>query len=534
MIGFAPHRWLTKVSCWIQTPSENLGAGAHLILIQHKLSHTALMEENMIAKKRTLLLALTLGLALVMLLGLTGMTFASTAKTDTVCVDGYIINHREQPVNATKFTPVLQVEAVAVDSAGKSLFAEVDKDGYFKFKELPVGTYNFKLRLPEDWDGLVPLADRSGVAETGNTKLEKKDDCYRIVFKIRRLFDQVVLKWEELQNGTVPPGTVQPGKDWEIVAMPVDDPYVKPQTEKTDVGGYAQFTLTPGKWMIYEEIKPDWKPVTPPQVTIDLDQYAPPGAINSVVFKNLQAPCNPKIIVEKIGFGKDAKGAEVQLGPLAGWIVTLAPADHSRPPMTKVTDGSGFATFEHLIPGVYKIEEQVEPGWAAVDDVDSQTQILRDCETKDVVFKNRELVGDLKIYGHKYFEAWEFPYQGRMVGLSGWVITATLMGTITNTTTTTDALGAYVFTAAALKDAGIGFPGAGIKVCEEKRDNWDHATAPCVLVKFPYPVPADYTGAKVDFVNVEEKLHPPMKDKDHPDGPAPDDGCGIKHTVAAG
>jgi hypothetical protein len=202
--------------------------------------------------------------------------------------------------------------------------------------------------------------------------------------------------------------------------------------------------------------------------------------------------------------------------------------------MTKVTDGSGFATFEHLIPGVYKIEEQVEPGWEAVDDVDSQTQILRDCETKDVVFKNREIVGDLRIYGHKYLEAWEFPYQSGKVGLSGWVITATLKGTDTEIAVKTDALGAYEFTAKALKDAGIGFAGAGIEVCEEKRDNWDHVTPRCVLVKFPYPAPADYKGAKVDFVNVEEKLHSSMKDKDHPDGPAPDDGCGIKHTVARG
>ena len=116
---------------------------------------------------------------------------------NTVCVTGYVINHRELAVDGTKFVPPLRVEAVPA-GGGPSYFADVDSNGFFKFENLPVGDYNFRMQLPPGWDGLVPTAADGGVAETGVTTLEKQSDCYRIVFKIRRLFDLTGIKWEEL------------------------------------------------------------------------------------------------------------------------------------------------------------------------------------------------------------------------------------------------------------------------------------------------------------------------------------------------
>ena len=421
--------------------------------------------------------------------------FAS-AGGDTVCVTGYVINHREIVVDGTKFTPPLRVEAVGT---GPSLFADVDSNGHFKFENLPVGDWNFRMQLPEGWDGLVPTTAVGGVAETGITKLEKQNDCYRIVFKIRRVFDLTVIKWEELLNATV-----QPGVDWEITATPDGDPYVKPQTEKTDVGGRAQFVLTPGCWIISEKVKADWIPITPWQVPFCLDQYDPPGAMHPVVFKNREPVCKSKIVVQKLGYGSDAKGNEIQLGPLAGWHVTVRRADNSWPPITKMTDGSGRATFADLPPGVYSVSEQVQTGWEALSD-NPQTVIHRDCEETEVMFKNKELAGDLRIYGYKWFKAQEPPYNGNpMVGLSSWVITATLVGTDVYTTTMTNALGYYVFPAASLKAAGMAFGGATIEVCEQVRYNWIAVTPECVRVTFPYPVPDGYTGAQVDFTNYQD------------------------------
>jgi hypothetical protein len=455
----------------------------------------------MIGRNRSLAFALALVVALAVFVVFAGAALAAggddtKATTDVICVDGYVINHRELAVNGTKVD--LAVEAV---SATGTYSATVDANGYFKFKDIPAGDYNFRMQLPDGWEGIVPQADRAGIAETGITTLKTKDGCYRIVFKIRRVFDVIVIKWEELLDFTV-----RPGEGWTITATPVKDPYVKPQTQVTDAGGQAYFTLTAGDWTLAETVKNGWTPVTPKQVSLHLDQYAPAGALDPVVFKNKQPACKSEIIVQKIGYGTDANDQDVQLGPLAGWKVTVARADKKAPPVTKVTDGSGKATFGGLPPGVYKVTETVQPGWEVVGD-NPLTVIHMDCETTNVTFNNREIPGQLKIYGTKWFKAWEKPYKGQMVGLSGWEITAKLVGTDTMTTTVTNALGQYTFSEKQLKDAGIAFPGASVDVCEEDRDNWIHKTPKCVVVTFPYPVPATYTGVKVDFVNYQD---PPM------------------------
>jgi LysM repeat protein len=449
----------------------------------------------MIRVNRKLALVVALGAALAMLFLLSSVAFAGSETTKTICVDGYVINHRELAVDGTKTDPALYVEAV---SANGTYSAKVASNGYFKFEKLPEGEWAFRMQLPDGWEGIVPAAEMAGVAETSPTELEEQDACYRIIFKIRRVFGVMAVKWEELLDGTV-----QPGEGWTITATPVKDPFVKPQTAKTDAGGRVGFTLTAGKWTIAETLKTGWKPITPSQVTIVLDQYAPAGAMDPVIFKNLEPVCKSKIEVQKVGFGTDADGKEVVLGPLAGWSVTVSRADGTMTPVTKVTDGMGKAIFAGLPPGVYKVKETVQVGWEVLGD-NPQTVIHRDCETTPVRIENMEVQGKLKISGRKLFQAWTPPYKGTVVGLPGWVITATLVGTDVATTTQTDALGNYVFPEAQLAEVGMAFPGASIQVCEEDRDNWIHVTPECVTVKFPYPVPPNYTGAVANFTNQQD------------------------------
>ncbi|MCX6033288.1 MAG: LysM peptidoglycan-binding domain-containing protein [Chloroflexi bacterium] len=452
----------------------------------------------MFGMNRKFAFVVVLAAALVMLFIMSSAAFAdSTTAVTTVCVDGYVINHRELAVDGTKTLPDLYVEAVG---ANGTYSATVGSDGYFEFEALPVGSWNFKLKLPEGWEGIVPTATIAGTAETGATNLTEQTACYRIVFKIRRVFGVIVIKWEELLNGTV-----QPGEGWDITATPVGDPFVKPQTATTDAAGGAVFTLSAGRWVIRETLQNGWTPITPSQVTIDLDQYAVPGAMYPVIFKNLEPPCRGEIDVQKFGFGVDAAGKEIQLGPLAGWKVTLSRADNPWWHNVQFTDGSGKATFSNLLPGVYSVAETVQVGWEAMSD-NPQTVVHRDCEVTTVRFDNKEVKGELKISGRKLFWAWTPPYQGTVVGLPGWVITATLVGSdpLIQTTTTTDALGNYVFSEAQLEQAGMAFPNASIQVCEESRDNWIPMSLSCVTVQFPYPVPADYTGATVNFKNRQD------------------------------
>jgi hypothetical protein len=442
-----------------------------------------------------------------MLFMMSSVAFAGSDTTKTICVDGYVINHREIVVNGTKTDPPLFVDAV---SANGTYSATVASNGYFKFKTLPLSDlnakdgsatqadWNFQMQLPQDWEGIAPEAENAGLAETGVTTLKEQDACYRIVFKVRRVFGVMAVKWEELLDGTV-----QPGEGWTITATPVKDPFVKPQTEKTDAGGRVGFTLTAGKWTLAETLKTGWKPITPSQVTIVLDQYALAGAMDPVVFKNREPVCKSKIEVQKVGYGTDADGKEVMLGPLAGWSVTVSRADGMMTPITKVTDGLGKAIFAGLPPGVYTVKETVQAGWEVRGD-NPRTVIHRDCETTPVRIENKEVQGKLKISGRKLFKAWTPPYKGTVVGLPGWVITATLVGTDVSTTTQTDALGNYVFPQAQLDEMGMAFPGASIKVCEADRDNWIHVTPECVTVTFPYPLPPDYAGAKADFTNQQD------------------------------
>jgi len=444
---------------------------------------------------RKLALVVTLGAALAMLFLLSSVAFAGSDTTKTICVDGYVINHREIVVNGTKTDPALYVEAVG---ANGTYSATVASNGYFKFEKLPEGEWTFRMQLPDGWEGIVPAAEMAGVAETSPTKLEQQDACYRIIFKIRRVFGVMAVKWEELVDGTV-----QPGEGWTITATPVKDPFVKPQTAKTDAEGRVGFTLAAGKWTITETLKKGWKPITPSSVKIVLDQYAPAGAMDPVVFKNLEPPCTSRIEVQKVGYGMDAEGKQVMLGPLAGWTVTVSRADGAITPIAKVTDGMGKAIFAGLPPGVYKVQETVQVGWEAMSD-NPQTVIHRDCEKTAVRFENMEVQGKLKISGRKLFKAWTPPYKGTVVGLPGWVMTATLVGTDVATTTQTDALGNYVFPEAQLEEVGMAFPGASIQVCEEDRDNWIHVTPECVTVRFPYPVPPNYTGAVANFTNQQD------------------------------
>jgi hypothetical protein len=449
----------------------------------------------MFSSNRKLVIVVAFAAALVTLFLLSSVAFAGSDTTETVCVDGYVINHRELAVDGTKTDPDLFVEAIG---ANGTYSATVDSKGYFKFKSLPAGDWKFQMQLPEGWEGIVPEADVAGIAETSETTFDEQDACYRIVFKIKRVFGVMVVKWEELLDGTV-----QPGADWTITATPVNDPFVKPQTEKTDAGGRVGFTLAAGKWTIRETVKSGWKPITPSQVTLVLDQYAAAGAMDPVIFKNREPVCHSEIDVQKVGYGVDADGKEVMLGPLAGWKVTVSRADGTMTPITKVTDGLGKAVFKDLPPGVYQVKETVLAGWEAISD-NPQTVIHRDCEKTQVRIENKEVKGDLSISGRKLFKAWTAPYAGTVVGLPGWVMTATLVGTDVVTTTVTDALGNYVFTEEQLEAVGMAFPGASIKVCEEDRDNWIHVTPECVTVKFPYPVPPDYGGAVANFTNQQD------------------------------
>lgn len=238
----------------------------------------------------TPIVCLLLLLALVLTPGMT-TAVAASGDAPTACpapteplaagpviVQGWVINHRELPVDGGRTPTPLAISALGSD--GATVSAAVGSNGFFQLNLTP-GVWDFQMQLPEGWDGIVPVADRAGLANTGCTPLPGRSQPYLIVFKIRRLFDITALKWEELPNGVV-----QPGAGWRITFQPVRDPFAVQQVRTTDANGAATASLTPGAWTIYETARGGWAPVTPAALTITLDQYAPPGALDPVVFKN--------------------------------------------------------------------------------------------------------------------------------------------------------------------------------------------------------------------------------------------------------
>ena len=120
------------------------------------------------------------------------------------------------------------------------------------------------MQLPADWAGIVPEADRG---EHGRDRLDpageaRSKNCHVVVFKIKREFDVTVLKWEELQNGTV-----QPGKGWTITATPQNDPFAVKQTGNDRCQRRHGGDADPWQVAIAETVKRGWTPVTPASVT---------------------------------------------------------------------------------------------------------------------------------------------------------------------------------------------------------------------------------------------------------------------------
>ncbi|MCU0509154.1 MAG: hypothetical protein MUC34_12310 [Anaerolineae bacterium] len=106
------------------------------------------------AKHRIFLLALASALLMMLLVGSVAFADGPVAggagpeqEKGEVCVDGYVINHREQPVDGTKTNPPLVVEAILGENPANRApgqvvaTAPVGKDGYFKFTARRLGRH---------------------------------------------------------------------------------------------------------------------------------------------------------------------------------------------------------------------------------------------------------------------------------------------------------------------------------------------------------------------------------------------------------
>lgn len=263
-------------------------------------------------------------------------------------LEGWIM--RAEPARGNWFASPVEVET---DANGKALFELTEGKWIFKEKAPSGQHYTPVIPLNGTQELNVEWPDEAGVDPTINIR-----------FKNRLAFKGCL----DVYKLDVPPDDTQdsyglPG--WKITVKRANGSVVA--TKHTDALGYAKFEGLPlGPYIVEEEHRIGWGPVTPTSYTVNLTGEA----CESVQFFNEQVP--PGFCIE--GRKVDTNG----LVGIPGWTITATPYNKGGYPNADVdgfeeievfTDGQGKYKIElplddYRIPGsTYKVCEEERDGW---------------------------------------------------------------------------------------------------------------------------------------------------------------------------
>jgi len=178
------------------------------------------------------------------------------------CIDGYKINQWNQGLPGWTI--------VAQNKETKEKFtALTDASGYFRFEGLKLGTWVISEVQQPGWEAVTPPEQEVTLTEPFK--------CKSIRFKNKTEFACVDVFKKDAYDGSGLPGwsiTIQPAFGGEAI------------TGVTDGTGHIRFNkLTPGIYIISEETKEGWTPVTPQSVRVTLEAT---GFCKVVTFKNME------------------------------------------------------------------------------------------------------------------------------------------------------------------------------------------------------------------------------------------------------
>lgn len=184
------------------------------------------------------------------------------------CVDGYKINHLEQPLQGW------QINASNEDT-GQQFSTVTDENGYFSFNTLSLGNWVISEELQPGWEPVT--------APEFTVNLTEPFECTTVRFKNRTQFACVdVFKKDEFDGAGLP--------GWKITLQPAFGGEATPGI--TDGTGWVRFSeLTPGTYTITEEVLPGWTPTSAEEVTVDL---AASGSCSVINFYNIQTHMIPE------------------------------------------------------------------------------------------------------------------------------------------------------------------------------------------------------------------------------------------------
>jgi len=433
---------------------------------------------------------------------------ARASQLGVFCVKGSVIDHDEMGLK--------DFEVTANGPAGEHFSDLSDSNGYFDFLNLSQGQWTFAITLKDAYTMVVPYVQSLTV-----TMDYGKTDCTKIRFKIAQKVPVIVTKIDENHNLL---------DDWLITAAPgKNNWFAYPSTEKTGdtdskkqfATGTAVFNLTTGDW-IFSEAPPaqtkdvpdpiHFRPIVPNtgtqglKVVCTLDGTGNACVPVEVRFKNLiKNAC-----IDAFKFDRFVSTGEVPITTttgLANWKITVKRIDNTVV-ASGLTDATGRVRFINLLPGKYKVVEEVQPGWV-VDPIDPayQTVYIVDVSNgsdncSEVQFQNIQQ-NQFCIEGIKFDS-----FGG--VGLPGWQVSATPLkkggfpavgvdptfrtaspvnsdfadlgiydGKIV---TQTNDLGKFKFV---FPENDYRIPGAGYKICEQTQDGWLAHNPLCETVYLP-------------------------------------------------
>jgi serine-aspartate repeat-containing protein C/D/E len=184
------------------------------------------------------------------------------------CVDGYKINHLDQPLAGWK------INARNSDT-GQEFATVTDVNGYFYFNQLSLGDWVISEELQPGWEPVT-------VPEF-TVPVTQPFVCETVRFKNRTQYACVDVFKKDQIDGVGLPG-------WSITVQPAYGG--APVTGTTDGTGWVRFNgLTPGTYVIKEGVLPGWTPTTPDALTVDL---AATGSCSVINFTNIQTHMIPQ------------------------------------------------------------------------------------------------------------------------------------------------------------------------------------------------------------------------------------------------
>jgi serine-aspartate repeat-containing protein C/D/E len=312
--------------------------------------------------------------------------------------------------------PIIPLWVVSLEHPDGSIETKLtDSQGVCEFTGLEAGEYVLTESMPAGWVAYTPTSYSftmgSGMA---------------LSFSFGNLPSGSISghKWEDKNVNGVwdfgEPGVV----GWTIYLDGTDingDPVSLSTT--TGPGGLYTFSgLKPGLYVVTEEDRDGWVPMTDNSIEIDVSLLEP-FEITDVDFGNAQTGCISgfKWLDEWMNGVKDSNEHR-----LPGWKIwiegTLANGEHFGPFWT-LTDEHGYYSFCDLLPGVYTVWEEIPEGWVAVTPSSWEVTIGEGSHVQCAKFGNVKL---------QYIDGWKFLdwdmdglFDGNEVGIAGWEITLT-------------------------------------------------------------------------------------------------------------